>query len=373
MTDNSSKIDPAHGKHTWCVIMAGGIGSRFWPMSRIARPKQFLDVLGLGRTLLQQTYDRFLSICPPQQILVVTSTNYRELVKRQLPAMKDEQILLEPSRRNTAPCVAYANQVISARDPKANIIVAPSDHLVMDQREFERIIQLALRQAASSDCLVTLGITPSRPDTGYGYIQFGEGSGNVDPGVKKVISFREKPDHATAQHFLESGDFLWNSGIFIWSAASIGNAFNKHLPDQTRLFGTSAPPPDTPEGAAYIAQVYAKCESISIDYGVLEKADNVHVVPGDFGWSDLGTWGSLFTHVPKDKDGNGVLGGQVKLLDARSNVVRVEDDRLVVLQGLEGYIVVSTPDVLLVCRQHDEQKIKQIVAEVTAESGERYV
>ena len=225
-------IDPK----TYCVIMAGGIGSRFWPMSRTARPKQFLDFLGLGRTLIQQTYDRFLAICPPENILVVTNAHYAGIVKEQLPALADDQILLEPARRNTAPCIAYASHVIAARDPRARIIVAPSDHLVMREEEFQGTVQLALAQAEREDCLVTLGIMPNRPDTGYGYIQFSEGPGGGHPRVKRVRTFTEKPDHDTAVRFLESGDFLWNSGIFIWTAASIRKAFREHLPDMEKAF-----------------------------------------------------------------------------------------------------------------------------------------
>lgn len=360
-------------KHTYCVIMAGGIGSRFWPMSRTAYPKQFLDFLGLGRTLIQQTFDRFLPLCPPENILVVTNAQYAPIVKQQLPQLRDDQVLTEPSRRNTAPCVAYADHVIAKRDPEARIIVAPSDHLVMKEQEFQDTIRLALRQAESADCLVTLGIKPSRPDTGYGYIQFTEGGTVADPRVKKVASFREKPDHATAVGFLESGDFLWNSGIFVWTLASIRRAFARHLPKMEEQFAAGAAYYGTPKEAAFITDTYAACESISIDYGVMEKADNVYVVPSDFGWSDLGTWGSLYTHVPKDAQGNAAVGEQVRLYDCSGNMVHVQDDRLVVLQGLEDCIVVSTPDALLVCRKHDEQKIKQFVADAAAEWGERYV
>ena len=360
-------------RHTYCVIMAGGIGSRFWPMSRTARPKQFLDVLGLGRTLLQQTYDRFLALCPPENILVVTSANYRDLVKEQLPAMKDAQIMLEPMRRNTAPCVAYANERIAKLDPDAVIVVAPSDHLVMKESEFHDTIRLALEQASSGDHLVTLGVVPTRPDTGYGYIQFEEAQGSAHPRVKRVKTFTEKPDHATAQRFMESGEFLWNSGIFIWSLKSIRKAFADHLPAMNAQFAAGAKYYGTPTEAGFIARTYADCENVSIDYGVMEKAKNVFTVMSDFGWSDLGTWGSLFTHLPKDEKGNAVMGGNIKLHDAERNIVRNDDGRLVVLQGLEDYVVVNTPDVLLVCRLRDEQKIKQFVNEATAESGEKYV
>jgi len=360
-------------EHTYCVIMAGGVGSRFWPMSRSAYPKQFLDFLGLGRTLLQQTYDRFLGICPPENILVVTNANYAGIVQEQLPALKPSQILSEPSRRNTAPCVAYAYHAIAKLDSKALMIVAPSDHLVMKEEAFKGTIDLALEQAASTDCLVTLGIMPNRPDTGYGYIQFDEAAGTHHPRVKPVKAFTEKPDHDTAVRFVESGEFLWNAGIFIWSLASIRQAFRDHLPEMEQRFNAGAASFGTPEEAAFIASTYDSCENVSIDYGIMEKARNVFTVVSDFGWSDLGTWGSLYTHLPKDASGNAAIGGAVKLYDCARNVIHAHDGRLMVLQGLEDHIVVSTKDALLVCRKQDEQRIKQFVNDLTAESGDRYV
>lgn len=359
-------------EHTYCVIMAGGVGSRFWPMSRTAYPKQFLDFLGLGRTLLQQTYDRFLGICPAENILVVTNAQYAALVKEQLPTLKDAQILAEPSRRNTAPCVAYASHVIAARDPKALIIVAPSDHLVMKEQAFQETIGLALQQAASTDCLVTLGITPNRPDTGYGYIQFGEGT-TQHPRVKRVKAFTEKPDHDTAIRFLESGEFLWNAGIFIWSHSSIRKAFREHLPEMEERFSQGQGRYGTSAEAAFIASIYDSCENVSIDYGIMEKAGNVYTVVSEFGWSDLGTWGSLYTHLPKDEHENAAIGDHVKLYDCARNVVHAHDGRVIVLQGLEDHIVVSTKDALLVCRKQDEQQIKRFVNDLTAETGSRYV
>jgi mannose-1-phosphate guanylyltransferase len=361
-------MDP---KHTYCVIMAGGIGSRFWPMSRTACPKQFLDFLGLGRTLIQQTWDRFLPICPPENILVVTNERYASMVKEQLPDMADANILTEPLRKNTAPCVAYANHVISKRDANASIIVASSDHLVLKDAEFQGVIRLALQQAGTMDCIVTLGIRPNRPDTGYGYIQYGGEAGI--PGVQRVISFREKPDHATAEKFVASGDFLWNSGIFIATAKGLHHAFAQHLPAMELRFAQGAASYGTPAERAFIAEAYSTCESISIDYGVMEKAKNVFVVPGDFGWSDLGTWGSLYTHVPKDAHGNAAIGAMVRLHDCTNTMVHVQDDRLVVLQGLDDHIVVSTKDALLVVRKHDEQKIKQFVEQAGQEFGEKYI
>lgn len=358
---------------TWCVIMAGGVGSRFWPMSRTAYPKQFLDFLGLGRTLLQQTYDRFLPLCGKDRILVVTNDRYAAIVREQLPDLADWQILEEPQRKNTAPCVAYANAVIAGRDPGAAVIVAPSDHLVLKQEAFLDTIRTAVQQARADDCLVTLGIVPSRPDTGYGYIQFQEGDGTLHPRVKKVKTFTEKPDHATAQRFIESGDFLWNAGIFIWTLKSIQAAFHRHLPEMQRLFDARRAAFGAAEEGAAVAEIYAECASESIDYGIMEKADNAFTVMSDFGWSDLGTWGSLYTHLPKDAHGNAAIGSAVKLYGCSGNVVHAHDDRLLVLQGLEDFIVVSTQDALLVCRKRDEQQIKQFVNELTAESGERYI
>lgn len=359
--------------HTYCVIMAGGIGTRFWPMSRTAYPKQFLDFLGLGRTLIQQTWDRFLPLCPPENILVVTNAQYAPIVREQLPGIPEANILTEPARKNTAPCVAYATHVISKRDPQASIVVAASDHLVMKEAEFHGVVRLALKQAEAADCIVTLGITPSRPDTGYGYIQFTSDASSADPGVKKVLSFREKPDHPTALQFMKSGDFLWNSGLFIATAKSLHNAYALHLPAMEQAFAADTAAYGTPAEKDAIARIYADCESISIDYGVMEKAQSVYVVPGDFGWSDLGTWGSLYTHVPKDAHGNAAIGHQVHLYDCADNMVHVQDDRLVVLQGLKDHIVVSTPDALLVCRKHDEQLIKKIVEDAGKLAGGKYV
>jgi mannose-1-phosphate guanylyltransferase len=358
--------------HTYCVIMAGGIGSRFWPMSRTRKPKQFLDFLGTGRTLIQQTFERLEAICPAENIYVVTNAQYAPLVREQLPKLKAQQVLLEPDRRNTAPCIAYANHVIRKRDPKALVVVAPSDHLVTNEAGFRERVGIALDQAANADSLVTLGIKPSRPDTGYGYIQYMADGPAERPEVKRVKTFTEKPDLTTAQRFLKSGDFLWNSGIFIWGVASIDKAFQSFLPDMQALFDKGDPVYGTADEAAFIAEAYGKCNSLSIDYGILEKAHNVFVVPSDFGWSDLGTWGSLYTHLPKDGKGNTGTGRKVLVHDCADNMVHVHDDRLVVLQGLEDYIVVSTDDVLLVCRKQDEQKIKAIVQGITDVHGEQY-
>jgi len=356
----------SHNIHpdNFCVIMAGGIGSRFWPMSRSTFPKQFHDVLGLGQTLIQMTYERFLKICPPENILIVTNADYKDLVKSQLPDLTDEQLLLEPARRNTAACIAYANYKIAARNSNARIIVAPSDHLIMKEDAFIETVELAIDQCAESDSLITLGIKPSRPDTGYGYIQFtGDPETNIKR-VKKVKTFTEKPNLELAKEFLASGDFYWNSGIFIWSLSSIQKAFETHLSEMNELFADIAEAYNTPKEAGQIANVYAVCENISIDYGILEKAEDVKVVLSDFGWSDLGTWGSLYTHLNKDDHGNGILGKQVILSDSSGNVVKAPDDKLVAIHGLDNHVVIDTGDILLICPLSEEQSIKQIVSDL---------
>ncbi len=357
----------------YCVIMAGGIGSRFWPMSRTAHPKQFHDVLGTGQSLLRQTFERFTPICPPENIYIVTNAQYKGLVREQLPEISDEQILLEPSRRNTAPCIAYANHKIKLRDPEAAVITAPSDHLVLKATAFLDTIETALRQARESQNLITLGIKPSRPDTGYGYIQFTDEPNAKDPNVKRVKTFTEKPDIELAREFLKSGDFYWNSGIFVWTLPAVRAAFQQHLHEVDELFEEITPFYNTPEEAEKIAAVYSVCESISIDYGIMEKAGNVNVVLSDFGWSDLGTWGSLFTHVNKDKNNNAVNGRNVMLRESRDNMVQVPKDKLAVIQGLDDFIVVDTDDVLLICPKDNEQKIKQIVTDLKAGKNGKYI
>lgn len=360
--------------HTYSVIMAGGIGSRFWPMSRTTNPKQFLDILGTGKTLIQQTYERMRRFTPEGQVFVVTNEQYWDLVKEQLPEMGDDQILLEPARRNTAPCVAYAAYKIHGLDPEANIVVAPSDHLILKEDEFVRVIELALDTAASNDALLTLGIRPSRPDTGYGYIQYNEDQILGSNEVCKVKTFTEKPDLDLAKKFLESGDFLWNSGIFIWSSKSIISSFNEHLSEVGQLFEEGVDALNTPDEQAFIARIYPTCKNISIDYGIMEKAKNVYTVPAEFGWSDLGTWGSLYTHVDRDGEGNAVVGAkQVMLYDSKRNMVSTSGDKLVVIQGLEDFIVVNTDNALLICKKEDEQMIKQFVAEAKIEKGDKYV
>jgi mannose-1-phosphate guanylyltransferase len=366
----------AKSKHNYCVIMAGGIGARFWPMSRTTHPKQFIDILGTGETLIQQTYKRFKRICPRQNIYIVTNNSYKSLVQKQIPEMPVDQILLEPSRRNTAPCIAYANYCILERDPEARIVVAPSDHIILKEDIFLQNIESALQAAGENDWLLTLGIRPSRPDTGYGYIQFVDSRKHVYPGekhIKKVKTFTEKPNLELAETFLKCGDFLWNSGIFIWSLRSIMKAFAKHQPEVEMLFRQGIGKYGTKEEKAFIAKTYAVCKSISIDYGVMENADNVYVLAADFGWSDLGTWGSLYENRSRDENGNTVVGKNVMMYDSSNCIINMPSDKVVVLEGLNDFIVVESENVLLICRKADEQQIRQFVNDVMLEKGEKYV
>ncbi len=361
-------------KNNYCVIMAGGIGSRFWPVSRTEKPKQFIDILGVGKTLIQLTFERFRKICPPENVFVVTNAIYKDLVLEQLPELTGNQVLCEPSMRNTAPCVAYANYKINEINPDALVVVAPSDHIILKEDVFVADINTALNAAAQHDSLITLGIRPNRPDTGYGYIQYLEESisGNV-PDIKKVKTFTEKPTVEIARSFLASGDFLWNSGIFIWSLKSIMTAFKQHLDDVDSLFANGTGKYNTAEEKKFIEETYTVCRNISIDYGIMEKADNVFVLPVDFGWSDLGTWGSLHSMRDKDEKANSVIGSNVLLYDTENCIIHMPDDKLVVVQGLNSYIVVEDNNTLLVCRKEDEQKIRQFVHDVRLEKGEKFV
>ncbi len=358
----------------FCVIMAGGIGARFWPMSRTSHPKQFIDILGTGETLIQQTFTRLQKICPPQNIYIVTNAIYKELVMNQLDDISEEQVLCEPMRRNTAPCIAYANYKIQKRNPDAIILVAPSDHIILKEDEFVENALSTMQAVSENDWLMTMGIKPSRPDTGYGYIQFEEQAVySGDDQVRKVKTFTEKPNLELAKTFLQSGDFLWNSGIFIWSLKSIIIAFEKHLPEIDNLFKDGGDYYDTEDEMQFIKDTYAVCRNVSIDYGVMEKAENVFVRISDYGWSDLGTWGSLYDIRRKDDKGNAVVGKNVMLYDTQNCIVNVPKEKLVVLQGLKDYILVEEEGILLVCKKADEQNIRQIVSDVKIEKGEKYV
>jgi len=361
-----------NNKDIYCVIMAGGIGSRFWPLSRTAKPKQFLDILGTGHTLLQQTFLRMNRICPAENILVVTSQIYKDIVLEQLPEINESQVLLEPMRRNTAPCISFANYKIKQRNPNAIVVVAPSDHLILNEDKFVETINSAVNFAAKNDALLTLGIKPSKPETGYGYIQVGSTVDKGFPNLKRVKTFTEKPNLELAKVFVESGEFYWNSGLFIWSLSSIMSAFDKHLPEVDGLFKEVSSQFGLSSEKKSVEGAYSECRNISIDYGVMEKAENVFVICSEFGWSDLGTWGSLYSHSKKDNKQNSVNGKNVMLYDSSRTLVNVPDKKLVILQGLEDYIVVESDDILLVCKMKDEQEIKRFVSDVLVEKGEKY-
>jgi len=349
--------------------MAGGIGSRFWPMSRTDKPKQFLDFLGTGKTLIQQTFERVTRIVPKENVYIVTNTLYKELTLEQLADITEQQVICEPSRRNTAPCIAYANHKIKKLNPNANILVAPADHLIIKEDVFSDAVQKCFDFASKNDALITMGITPTRPDTGYGYIQFI----NNDDELKKVKTFTEKPDHDLAVKFIESGEFSWNSGMFIWNINSISKAFENHLPNTTAIFAEGEEFYNTDKEADFIEKAYSTCKDISIDYGIMEKAENVFVMNVDIGWSDLGTWGSVYTHLKHDNNENAKVGKHVMLYDTTNCMINVPKDKLVVIQGLDDYIVVEANNTLLICKKSDEQKIKQFVQDVKIDKGEKFV
>lgn len=355
--------------NTYVVIMAGGIGSRFWPYSRTNYPKQFHDVLGIGESMLQMTAKRFADICPPENVFVVTNKDYEALVKEQLPHLSDNQVLLEPVGRNTAPCIAYASYKIAQLNPKANLVVTPSDHVVLKQEVFTSVIKDAVQAADQDDVLITLGITPSRPDTGYGYIQYLDEEGQ---NIKKVKTFTEKPNLELAQMFLDSGDFVWNSGIFIWSAQSILKAFHQHLSEITEVFEEGTDVMNTPEEQNFITRAYSQCRNVSIDYGIMEKVDNVYVLLADIGWSDLGTWNSLYTINDKDENGN-VVDGEVMLYDTQNCIIKTPKNQLVVLQGLDDYIVAEYNNVLMICKKSEEQKVKEFMADAKSKKGVEFI
>lgn len=360
--------------NNYCVIMAGGIGSRFWPMSRTTNPKQFIDILGTGESLIQQTFRRLNRISPAENIFVVTNESYRELVKEQLPTIPDDNILGEPMMRNTAPCIAYAAYKIFQANPNANIVVSPSDHIILKEEAFNSVLSETLEAAANSDNLFTLGIKPSRPDTGYGYIQFNDSKSELgNENIKKVKTFTEKPVLEMAKSFIESGDFLWNAGIFIWNVKSILKAFDSYLPDVSDLFKGGLGKYNTDEEKSFISNSYPVCRNISIDYGIMEKANNVYVYVSDFGWSDLGTWGSLYDYCGKDELNNAVMGANVMIYESKNCVINVPDKQLVVLQGLDGFIVSMRDNSLLICRLENEQDLRHIVNDIKIEKGETYV
>lgn len=359
-------------KNNFVAILAGGIGSRFWPESRLHHPKQFLDLLGTGRSLIQSTFARFQHICPKENIFIVTHQDYIQEVHKHLPDLPFENIIGEPSRKNTGPSVAYISHKIHANNPDANILISPADHLILDDHEFERQVFAALDFVAHHDVILTLGIKPTRPDTGYGYIQY-EQSVDKDERFQKVRTFTEKPDLELARTFLKSGDFLWNSGIFAWNVKTILKAFEDFLPEINEVFLQAAPAYNTAEEHKLMEIVYAQCTNISIDYGILEKAKNVFVLPSQFGWSDLGTWESAYDNSEKDYLGNAVSGSDVVVIDAAECFIKVNNNKLAVIQGLENFIVVDTDEILLICERSNEQQIKNYVAEVKRNKGDKFL
>lgn len=353
--------------NTYVVIMAGGIGSRFWPYSRAEKPKQFLDVLGTGRSLIQMTYDRFLNITESDNIFVITNKRYKALVKEQLPDLSDDQILLEPIGRNTSAAVAYPAYKINQKDPDGVMIVAPSDHVVFKEKVFKDNISTAVKSASGSNKLITLGIVPSRPETGYGYIQY---HSSPLKKVKKVKTFTEKPELDLAKKFIESGDFVWNAGIFIWSIDSITKAFENHLQDIAFIFKEGESKYYTDEEQTFIDQAYTQCKSISIDYGIMEKAEDVYMVKGKFDWSDLGSWDSLHETKKKDRAGN-VVDGNALLYDTTNSYIKGPKETLIVAQDLDGYLVTQSDNVILICKKDAEKKFREFLSDAK-DKGEEY-
>ena len=348
-------------KQNYCVIMAGGIGSRFWPLSKDNYPKQFLDILGTGKSFIRSTFDRFLPIVPAENFLVVTNAAYKDLVLEHLPQIKPDQVLCEPMRRNTAPCIAYATYHIMAKCKDANIVVTPADHLVTNEVEFQRIISKAfdfVAQPEHNEALLTIGIQPTRPETGYGYIQVDEESEAKLGTVVKLKSFTEKPNLEKAKQFLAAGNYFWNSGIFVWSMSGIKTAFETYLPEIVEVFDRGKDVFATAGEQEFIDTNFADCTNISIDYGVMEKSPNTYTIPADFGWSDIGTWGSLFTHATKDNNNNAVTGKAV-LVNTNDTIVNIQEGVEAVVQGLENYLVAYRDNSLLICKLTDEQKIKE--------------
>ncbi len=357
-------------KDNYCVIMGGGIGSRFWPFSRKTLPKQFLDFFGTGRSLLQQTFDRFNKVVPMENISIVTNAIYSDLVKEQLPELNPEQILLEPARRNTAPCIAWAAYHIRALNPNANIVVAPSDHLILKEGEFLEAIEKGLDFVSHSDKLLTLGIKPNRPETGYGYIQIAEQEGD---NFYKVKTFTEKPELELAKVFVESGEFYWNSGLFMWNVNTIIKAGETLLPELASKLAAGKDLYGTPGEKAFIEENFPACPNVSIDFGIMEKAENVYVSLGDFGWSDLGTWGSLYDLSQKDENGNVTLKCDSLIYNGKDNIVVLPQGKLAVIEGLEGFLVAESDNVLLICKKDEEHAIRKYVNDAQIKLGDDYI
>ena len=346
--------------HNHIVIMAGGVGSRIWPMSVENKPKQFIDVLGVGRSLLQLTYDRFKGLCPNENVWIVTNKKYDAWIKEQLPEVPAENILLEPCRRNTAPCIAYVSWHIKAKDPKANLVITPSDHIVMDTAEFRRVITQCLKFTSETDAILTLGMKPNRPETAYGYIQADLSSSSPrNKEIFRIDTFREKPDLQTAQKYIQQNNFFWNAGIFIWSVSTIVNAFRIYSPAISKIFENMLSIYGTDKEQDMIDLHYPECENISVDYAIMEKAEEIFVCPANFGWSDLGSWSSLYMHTRHDLYGNSLIGTNINVYDTHNCMIHTTQEKKVVVQGLDDYIVAEKDNLLLICKLSEEQRIRQ--------------
>lgn len=349
--------------------MAGGVGSRFWPASREERPKQFLDIMGVGKSLLRLTFERFLALCPAENIFIVTNGKYKAQVKEHLSELTDNQILCEPSRNNTAPCIAYTAFKLQALNPNANLVVAPSDHIILQEQRFIKALQEALDFTSTNNALLTLGIEPSRPDTGYGYIHYEPKA--TQNQVHKVKRFTEKPPLEKAKAFLASGEYLWNAGIFIWKTSTVLEAFREHAPAIHEILGSNLSCYNTVEEQAFIDQAYPTTPKISVDFALMEKANNIYTIPSNFGWSDLGTWGSLHVESDKDADGNVCQGESILLHDTHNSLIRVSPNKLAVIGGLDDFIIVDESDVLLIYPKNREQEIKQLRGRVQEQFGNK--
>lgn len=355
-------------RNIYCVIMAGGVGSRFWPKSRQSMPKQFLDIFGTGKSFIRMTYERFLKVATPDHFLVVTNAKYKSLVLEHLPELGPSQVLCEPIGRNTAPCICYAAYYLQKKDPDAIMVVTPSDHVILNEEAFHEILSDSVDFVDSHDALMTIGVTPSRPETGYGYIQV------TDAGrISKVKCFTEKPNLELAQTFIQCGEFFWNSGIFIWKIEDIVSAFRKFLPEHHTMFSEITPAYGTEKEEEAISRVFSECHAISIDYGIMEKADNVYVRCGDFGWSDVGTWGSLYMHSRKDKYANARPDDGCYLYDTRNSIISMPHGKIAIINGLKDYIVVDTEDALLICPRGEEQNIKKYIDDVKFNEGDKHI
>lgn len=360
--------------NNYCIIMAGGIGSRFWPLSTSEKPKQFIDILGTGRSLLQQTFDRFTQIIPAENIYIVTNEAYGDITQEQLPEITSDQILLEPAMRNTAPCITYATYKILSKNPNANFVVAPSDHLITKEETFLRVISRGLEFTEKNNSLLTIGIAPTRPETGYGYIQANTSETIEEGSIQQVKTFTEKPNLDLAKVFFESGEFFWNSGIFMWKGETIKASLENYMPHTAERFRNCNDAYYTSDEKEIVDAAYLACRSISIDYGIMEKAENVSVLCSEpVGWSDLGTWGSLYEELDRDEAENATAKSDILLYNSKDNIVSIPEGKIAVIQGLEGYIVAQTGESLLICKKEEEQRIKQFVADVKLDKGKQFV